>query len=303
MLKSKKYPDVAAVPSLRAFVASEMRAAAFDGRYDYGTKLEVADEMMDELGSEDERAISREQRRVAASERLTIIKQRLADATQEWNDRLNRLRQDHGDRVYELENSHRSEVEKFEKQWQEGEFRLEYSKPSPTLINLRFTERQLALMKQFEKAKMLRGEAERKEKDEASCGRQRAIATMKIEFENMDARQKREMECLLLNSKRHMEVTEAERDKELKPLQILVERLTPQASPAKIRDRKKEGVWLDETVPNPVRPIWPMQRAGTITSTYSLEIQGITMRKHIKLKKPTSARAASKKKKTNPSSM
>jgi hypothetical protein len=206
---------------------------------------------------------------------------------------LQKQRQDHQDRIGELEGVHRHDVERFEQDWQAGHPLLEFNKPSPRLIALRRSEHCLALGKLFERAREMKAMADRLERDEAQEARARAVAAMKVEYENIEAKHKREMTCLKENCKRHADVAQAERDRDLRPLNLLVERLVPIAqgkrhtSPLKVKDRSKEVI----------RPMRDVQSARAVIKPYGLGLQGITARKHIKMKKEKSAEQQKQKQK------
>jgi hypothetical protein len=287
LIKAKTLPAMAMVPPLHRFVIQEMVQAASHRHYEYGWKLELADEVLESMMDADDLAIRREQRRSAAADKLALIKARRDELARDWSERLFKMREEHSQRLSDLEATHRADIEQFERHWSGGEFVLEFNKPSPTLIAMRNSEHHLAVMKQFDRAVILKKESDRVEREEVDQCRARAIAAMKIEFDNLDAKQKREMECLLDNSKRHKEVNEGERDRALRPFDLLIERLNPVANPKRIPDRKKEGIFTPHVFPTPTRPLRNVHTTRGI-KPYSLELPAIPIRAHIQSKKQNS---------------
>jgi hypothetical protein len=294
LINSKKYPEMAIVPPLRRFVTKEMVEAASDHRYEYGFKLELADQILEGMADAEDAATRREQRRSAAADKLTIMRQRRDDLAREWTDKLLRLREEHNQRLADLEATHRADIEQFERRWTAGGFLLEFNKPSASLIAIRSSQHHLAVMKQFDRAGELKKEGDKIERGEVDLSRARAIVAMKIEFENLTAKQKREMQCLLENSKRHTEVNEGERDRALKPFDLLIERLAPIANPKKLPERKKEGVFTPHVNPMPTRPLRNV-RTNRGISPYALDLPAIPIRAHIQVKRQNSQTAPRRK--------
>ena len=284
MLKTQKSPDIEAIPAMKQYVEGQMRDAALGQRYEYGAKMELADEMMDKFLLFDDSEIQREKKRKEAEDKLLETKGRLIEVNKEWDEKISKWRSDQSQRVNELEAEHNAQIEEFEKRWADPNYLTQFNKPSQQLLNLRQVEQTLAMSKLFERAQQTKIRADKLQKEEVAEAQKRAVAVMRNEFDTMEAKQKREMECLLQYTKRNVEFMEQERARQVRPLEHIIERLTPLAYPKRLRDRTKQ---LYQEKPQQItpRPIRNVQSARTMKHAHGLSIPGINMRQYIKTKK------------------
>jgi hypothetical protein len=301
MMKTGKCPVVTALVPLRKWIAHEMLHVVEDREYDYGAKLKAGDAMLDGFMNNDPTGFLREKRRKEAADRCGILKECLKEKNGEWQNALGQFRNRHETRAAELEKAHQSEIEEFEKQWGDPDYLLAFKKPSPKLLSLRTTENKLAIQKDFERAKRVKVEADRLEKAEGKEAEGRAIAAMKIEYGNMEARHDREMECLQDYGNRLRIAIEQHRNEKMEPLQMLITRLANQAQKPIMKEKKKEGIFLDQGWPESPKPIRHTRNARIVPPGQPLVMSGIKMRQHIKVKKDVQKKkesARKKKKKT-----
>lgn len=284
MLKTKKSPEISAIPEMKRYVENEMREAALEGKYDYGSKLEEADEMMDKFLIVDNSAFEREQRRKEYENKLNDTKKKLEETKKSWEEKIAKLREEQAERMTELEAEHKAQIDEFEKKWADPNYLTQFNKPSQQLLGLRQVEEKLAMSKLFDRAKDIRMKAEKMQKAEIEEAQRRAVGVMKNEWEALDTKQKREVECLLAYTKRNVELFEKKRDTEMHPLEQVVQRLAPLANPQKVCDRKK--VLWEETKDVTPRPIRNVQGAKTMkTGGNGLGVGGISVRRYIKTTK------------------
>ena len=283
MLTTKKSPDLEAIPAMKQYVEGQMREAVLAQRYDYGAKMELADEMMNQFLECDDTAAQKEKIRKEAEDKLLETKGRMEELKREYEERLSKLKSDQNNRIMELENEHQKQVDEFEKKWADPNFTSQFNKPSQRLLNLRQIEQTLAIAKLFDRAKEVKLQADELQKRDVEEARRTAVVSMRKEFEVLDQKQKREMECLLQYAKRNVENLEMERDKRIRPLEQIVQRLTPIAYPKKVPDRKKNFYQEIAEPPTP-RPIRNMQQARTV-SARGPTMTGIRMRRYIKTDK------------------
>jgi hypothetical protein len=268
-----------------------------DREYDYGAKLKAGDAMLDRFMASDPMELMREKRRKEAADRCGIIKDCLKETDGEWQNKIGDFRNRHENRAAGLEKAHQAEVEEFEKQWGDSDYLLAFKKPSPKLLLLRTTEKKLAIQKDFERAKRVKVEADRLEKDEAVQAQERAIAAMKMEYTNMVARHDREIGCLQGYGDRRRIAFELHRHEKVDPLQRLIARLSNEAQVPIVIERKKEGIFLEPGWPDSPRPVKGAKEARTIPPGQPLVISGIKMRQHIKIKKDVQKKKEPAKKK------
>ena len=284
MLTTKKSPDLEAIPAMKQYVEGQMREAVMAQKYDYGAKMELADEMMDQFLECDDSAAQREKIRKEAEDKLLETKGRIEELKKEYDERISKLKSDQNNRIMELENEHQTQVDEFEKKWADPNFTTQFNKPSQRVLNLRQIEQTLAIAKLFDRAKEVKLQADDLQKRDLEEARRNAVVTMRKEFEVLDQKQKREMECLLQYAKRNVENVELERDKRIRPLEQIVQRLTPIAYPKKIPDRKK-NLYQEVSEPPTPRPIRNMQQARSMKTARGLTMSGIRMRRYIKTDK------------------
>jgi hypothetical protein len=295
MMRTKRSPDPSAIPPLRRWVAREMRAAAFDGRYDQGARLEMAELMLEDFVMSDQSGYLREQHRLHAVKRLAEWRSRYERTVREYAEKIAGWRQSQSERAVELEELHRQQIELFERQWADPSFLMQFNKPSPHVLSLRQIEQNLAFAKQFHRAKTLKIEATRLEKQEAILARQRAIMVMKQEFVVLEAKQQREVECLNEFTKRIQIAMEQKRDGVLAAMDLVIQRLSGIVNPRKERERTKAAMYRQQGPPPMPRPMRNVDSGRTLKPR-TLELTGIQMRQFIKVKKaprrPMSEQAA-----------
>jgi hypothetical protein len=284
MLETKRSPDPDAIPPLRRWVAREMRAAAFDGRYDQGAQLETAELMLEDFVTTNESGYLREQRRLHAARRLADWRARYEKTVQVYADKIAGWRQSQSERGIELAELHRRQVENFEHQWADPNFLLQFNKPSPRALSLRQIEQNLAFAKQFNQAKLIKIEADRLEKQEAIFARKRAIMVMKQEFIVLEAKQQKEVECLHEFTKRTLIVMEQARDGALASMNLVIQRLAGIANPETERAKRKSALYQPQGSPRMPRPMRNVH-SGRALKPRTLGLAGIQVKQFIKVKK------------------
>ncbi|OHT05308.1 hypothetical protein TRFO_26925 [Tritrichomonas foetus] len=296
LLTKNKPIESEMVPAIKIYIEEELRDAALNKKYEYGAKLEKADRLIDQSNQTDEAAILQEKRRQEAEERHAIAKERYETTTKEWNEKIAKYRADQQDRVAELEAEHKKQIEDFERQWADPNNMTEYNKPSAALIRLRTVEENLALQKQFDRAKEVQKQADKLQKEEMVEAQRRAVIDMRHAYEAMDQRQRREMECLLQHTQRNIEFMERERDKSTKPMSVVVQRHHENARPKTQRSRSLyNDAMMSPTTSSP-RPIRTKLTATTLRPTPGLGVNGINVKQFIKPRKSSTPSSPKKKK-------
>lgn len=285
LLKNNKPPEDDMVPALRRYIESEMTEAALNQKYEYGLQLEKATNILNQVTATDPVAIKSENKRREAEERHATAKEKYDSSVKEWEDRISQYRQEQEKRISELEQEHKRQMNEFEEQWSKPENMLEYNKPSPQLIRLRTTEQNLALQKNFERAKDVKLQADRLQKEEQAEAQKRAVVDMRLAYEALDMRQRREMECLLQHTQSTIELMERERDKCIIPMSQVVKRHKENSRPKTTRSNTRGLAETSRTSPRPIRT---KITATTIKPAIGLGITGIDVKQYIKPKKQLS---------------
>jgi hypothetical protein len=278
--RRKRPPNPCDIPPLRQWISEQLKLAVEESRYAYGEKLCAADERLERLLADDGTDGVKEKKRREAADRCTIVKKKMDEVSAQWAYRIQKWRDAHDARMQDLDRTHKKERDDFAVQWEAPAFSLQFNKMSARLLSLRMAEKNTAIAKQFQSAMNLKAEADRLEKAEAEMAHQRAIATMKTEFRNLEAKQKREMEGVLQHAQRIVELMERERDAELRPMQQITQRLTQLASAPVVRDHRRE----DEKSSGRGRPV-RMNCCGPRVQQFGLMLPEIKVRRHVQLHK------------------
>jgi hypothetical protein len=183
-------------------------------------------------------------------------------------------------RIAELDAMHVRQIEEFERQWGDPDFLITFTKPSPRLIFLRNSERNLAMFQEFDRARRVKAEADMLQKLEEALAKQRAIVAMKSEFHTLKIRQKREMDCLLEYSKQRQARLEQERNVALLPMEQIVHRLSSGLDRPK-HVKKKNDLVGDEGRHSRRRVRVHAELKGN--PTRALGLAGIPVRKYVKV--------------------
>jgi hypothetical protein len=286
MMKTRKCPPVAALLPLRRWISNEMLASVTSRKYDYGTTLKEGDALVTAFIKEDEANVSREARRAALIGRIDETRERLQTTDRELTESIGHWKADRADRVTELAESHEKEVGELETRWKNPDSLTEFKKPSQRLLVLRTTERRLAVMRFLERAKRIRAEAQAAEQTEAVKAESRAVAAMRIEYANLQEKQRREEECMAGWTTLKLEALEKRRSARVNPIQVTVARLSATAGQAAPRERKKVGVWPEYEYPESPTQVTKAHTARDARPGEPLELAGIEFKNYIKVKKP-----------------
>jgi hypothetical protein len=298
MMNTKKCPELSAINPLRAWVARELQVSIEECHYGYGERLRDGEEMLSRFAHADDSALERQKRQQAAAERWGMTRAVLAETTAEWTERISNWRTGQDTHLAEIQARHREDIKRFEAKWADPHYLLTFNKASPRLIFLRNNERNMALFRQFERAKKIKAEADRLEKEEAYEAQKRAIAAMKLDFQTMIEKQKRELTCLSIYIDSRVELYEKKRDESVHPIQMIIDRLSEMAHPAKVRERKKDWFTIDAQMPTPVRPVRTVESARSLRPMPGLGLGGIRVRQHIKVPKDPAKSGRKSKKET-----
>lgn len=147
--------------------------------------------------------------------RLDEVKKQKIIAETEWEERIKALKESEQSKIEEIEARQQKEREEFEEKCQTQEFLQKFTKPSARLLQLWKLQKGLALQHDFEGAKAMKLRAEKLQKQETDEAQQRAIASVKVNYEKLVVKQQRELECAVANGKRKISQMEIEMKKDL----------------------------------------------------------------------------------------
>jgi hypothetical protein len=171
----------------------------------------------------------------------------------------------------------------------------QFSKPSAHAQFLRRAEQNLAALCQFESALLMQKEAERVEKIETAKARERAVAAMRIDYDNLIVQQQKEIDAMREYRKRQTILLEKERDTEIEPLEMIAVRLEEQMNSKPMNERKKN---LKLTESKSLTPGRPLGMASEVRKPPELlPVGGIQLRQFIRVRKAEEKASPKKKKK------
>jgi hypothetical protein len=259
-------------------------------------ELTKADARIASLMKRDEPGTRRERRRDARERYLAAAQEELPKAVSRCNVADEEWCQCEELRMGKLKQAFDTEVGELEQQWGDPASLKRFSKPSPRLLGLRTTERRLAVMRMFERAKRIRDEAERTEREEAAEAERRAIAAMRTRYENLAEAQRRRKDGFLEWAKRHRETNRRLRETVVEPIEQALVRWS--ASTPLEAERRVDCGWIDDEWPVSPRRVSNAVDANTARRAEPLPLSGIKLREHVKIRK-VDFRSESQKRKKN----
>ena len=282
MIKKREAPDPSYHQPIRDYIQREQLKAAYEQDYKKAEKLEGWLDLLNELNQNDDSAQREEQRKKELQEKIDKLEQKYNECSQYWNEKMSKTREDHANKIQQLEENHQQEINKFEENWANPENLSQYNKPSMQLMNLRKAEQTLAFAKLFDRAKAVKRQADAVQQYETKEAQRKAVFAMRQNFQQIDERQNREMECLLQHNKTIIDNLEKDREKDLKPIELTIKRLKEQYNTPPNRDRPE----INRPLPSK-RPIRNNASLHTYNRPPILDIGGINTRNFIKSKKLT----------------
>jgi hypothetical protein len=262
-----------------------MLDAVTERKYEYGESLKEGDALLISFIKSDSEAQLKEQKRLAVIERVESVKERLRATDRELAEAIDDWKAEREGRAQELSTVHERQIEQLEQRWADPGSLVKFAKPSPRLQVLRTTERRLAVLQLFERARRIRAEADRLESQEAVVAQTRAVAGMRAEYANLEAKQRVEAECLAESTAERLETLEQRRAAQVKAIQLVMTRLSETANPAVVPSRNKTGVWPERATPETPRPLALSPDARKHTPAEPLALSGLQLRQHVKIKK------------------
>lgn len=134
---------------------------------------------------------------------------------QQYHQRLNEMKEREQTKLQNLMDTQEQERVQFEANCTKPEFLQKFSKPSTRLLQMRKIQRQLAIAHEFEKAKMVKLQADQLQRDETAVAKRRAVECIKKNYAQLLERQQTQLECAKQNSDRKIMALENQMEKEL----------------------------------------------------------------------------------------
>ena len=132
-----------------------------------------------------------------------------------WEEKIERQKKEYETQMSNLKNRQLNEVQQFRDKWSNPEFIESKCKASPTLLNLRYKETKLALLREYEIAEQLRQQANAQQQIEEEELKANLENEMRIEFTRMKERHKKEEESAIEHQQKTINILEMQKEKAL----------------------------------------------------------------------------------------
>ncbi|KAK8846190.1 hypothetical protein M9Y10_020196 [Tritrichomonas musculus] len=252
MLKKKILPDIKMRPSVINYARRICNEKMINEEYDEAINIDTAIDVMFTSMEGTNTDPQKQQMNENVLQRLQMTKGRKEEVEKRWDDKITEQKNINSQKLAELVKTHEKEKSAFVEEWNNPQALVAFSKPSAKLFHLRKQQKTLALVHDFEGAKILKNEADQLEKIETSEGLRKAENSMKNQYMALLDRQKREMACLVDNSKMSIEKLEMQKYKELCSIEntekVLQSRLISSPGSNSNSSSKKNKLIMNPTV-------------------------------------------------------
>ena len=281
MLQQRRFPDPAMSAPLNSYIEDKMKECVMRGDYDKADTYQNLQQFLESYVDYEPQMRSREMQQSRNKTKLEQAKENYRNLKMRYEALLQNAHEDNARKEKKLLEEQEKEVKEFEQHWRQPEILYPFTKPSPQLLYLRQTETHFALSKSFERAKQFKKQADRLQKQETREARERAQRAMRLAYSNVEARHRKERECLRTRSETLIRTIEAERDQKLAVSAQVVQRL------------ENAGVYVKEPVRRSYR-VKPIQEDANMKSRqWSLNLGPISIRSVIRKKKKRNHRDTS----------
>ena len=278
LLQQRRFPDPAMSAPLNDYIEEKMKECVMRGDYDKADTYQNLQQFLESYVDYEPQMRSREMQQTRNKTKLEQARENYRNLKMRYEALLQNAREDNAKKEQKLLEEQDKEIEDFEKHWRQPEILYPFTKPSPQLLYLRQTETHFALSKSFDRAKMIKKQADRLQKQETREARERAQRAMRLAYSNVEARHRKERDCMRTRNEQLIRTIEAERDQKLAVSAQVVQRL------------ENAGVYVKEPVRKSYR-VKPIQEDANMKSRqWSLNLGPISIRSVIRKKKKRNQR-------------
>lgn len=215
MIKKRSLPEKPMRPSLIAYARRICAEKLMREEYDDAIEIDLAVDIMFTSLEEDKKSSHRNTQNEGLNKRLQLTRQKKSEAEKCWNDKIEEQKKLNEAKYTELKKTHQEEKEAFIQEWNDPKTINMYSKPSAKLFQLRSQQKCLALVHDFEGAKIIKSEADLLEKRETADNLKKATRSMKKQYQQLLDRHEREESILSDTSKAAIDKLELDKSKEI----------------------------------------------------------------------------------------
>ena len=225
LLKYDQLPSPEMQPEIIEHVKYESAQAVLNKDYDRAAQLEAVYHLVNDGLEWQANEQMRLEAKEALEERIQEARGRLEEEQQKWERILDEFYEQQKAERQEMLAGQEEEMTEFEEKWADESRMIRYSKPTPELISLRKTEKFMAMLKQFEDAKMICQRADELQEGLTAEAEGRAIVDMIKQHGTLLEKHRREVECFDEHERRIEQYLKGEREKVLGPIEKQIEQL------------------------------------------------------------------------------
>jgi len=205
---------------------SESLAALEREDYDAASRYEAAKQFLGSLSDVEVITSRQTKRKESRIGRLQQAQNELSKQKKEWEGIFQTFWKEQNELRRAFESKRQKEQADFEAFWDSQEAFIPFNKPSPQLLQLRKVQKALALSKSFDQAKVVKMQADEIQKRETQEAEKRALEAMTNAQRALEQKQQKEYECFMEKERRTENFLKSEREKALKPIEMLIHQLS-----------------------------------------------------------------------------
>lgn len=240
--------------------------ALIEGDYDLAEK-------QDKIAGILQTVLQNEQQKINEDKTIDILYGRWQQLIQKqnqvnakWDAKVQEFIADSDRQKEEMEIAHEEEVDNFLSKWKDPSFLRPFNKPSSKLLQLREQEKAMAISRMYSQAKEMKAIADRLQREETQQAQAKISATMSMERNKLAAKQNKEVNAWNSYRTRMLKSFQAERQKELRPIQTAMQQIkAKKSSPLKGSGAKRQHYGIS----NSALPVLPNSRATSAMSEAS----------------------------------
>lgn len=279
MLSKRKAPPKDMVDEIQRYILRMTRVSVKKQKYDSANKYEQAKQLLTQLTDPCSGYYQDKVKRETAYKQYENAKKQLIEVTKQWHQTISNAKEISKQRVETLKQTHEDEIEQFQEDWESPEFLAPFNKPSSSLLKLRDVEKIYGLNKEFEKAKEAHRQAQQIEEMEVKQQREKAMNTMKTQFNQLLERQKKEVDILLMKEKQEIDNLKVQMKKDQLPYKIKIAKYESE------HEGKQRIKSIEEYIAEkPSRPLKYRENIHTEKTYQMLPIGTLNVRGYVKRK-------------------
>lgn len=258
LLEEREIPEERLIPPVLDVLRTESVNAIVNEEYDYAEQLENATNYLREhweMQSNANRAYEIER---AVARKVQRVKGQLQAEYDAWDRVLHDFKIEQEKQRQIMLEDHVREQEEYEEKWRDPSMMMPFSKPSAQLMELRRTQKRMALAKRFNEAKQIKERADQMQIAEGLAAEKRVMVAIQAGYDALIEKQKREVECFDEHERRTIAYIELERRKATEPIERQIQALEvthrQESEKSATMKHRKTIVWrVDESKRSPMR--------------------------------------------------